>query len=923
MSMIEKHGSGQRGIFYRIWRRMAVWAALAAIAVCSLVIIRSVLLRNAQKMGNEMAHSYCVEGERNMIMYEAMMRLSTRYIDQQLQESSDPERWIRSYLQTVSNTMGENVIDPYAVIDGRIVAANPWDGDEGYDIAGTEWYQKALEADGEIVFTDGYQDAITGSTVITLAQEGEVEGNVVAFDIFPEQFRIAGDNNSLPEGSYYFLCDSTGTLLYDDTNRDFSQEERQEYMDTLFSKIREGSFEQTNAYIHNPGGEKLAAYYDVAENGWISIITMPYSSLLSGVREISLWYAVILTIFLVIFVIMSVREHLRDKNYSRISDTVRVLGNSYYAIYRMDFSSGTYDMIKGSEYVRQRIPVKGNYDLLMRTMGEVMRPEVFEEFRESFSVENIRKLVSQQTRDYGGDFQRRFGEEYRWVNVRLLFDASLNPSEAVLCFKEVDEEKQGQLRQLELLKEALQSAKESEEAKNAFFSNMSHDMRTPLNAILGLSQLAKEHVNNPQKMGEYMDKIHFSSSQLLGLINDILEISRLENGKITLDNKHFHLGNCIRSIADIFQAQAQMDGKHFSVETDIRTAQVYGDVNRLSQILNNLLSNALKFSSSGDSICLSVREIEQGEYARYQFVVRDTGAGMSREFLDKIFLPYERETRFGARNISGTGLGMPIVKNIVSQMNGEIYVESKLGEGSVFTVTLPFKRVEERPGEPLSQEAGGKKTASGEPLTQEAGGKETASGEPSTQETGQKQTDTVENALPETESAGDGSRTDGVPALNPREVWEGKKILLAEDNEMNMEIGWELLTMQGAQVEKAWDGQEAVEVFEASAPGEFDLILMDMQMPRMDGCQAARAIRALDRPDAAAIPIIAVTANAFAEDLAATMAAGMNAHVSKPLDFSLLGETFCKLLREKNDGQKNGSIGERETKTSNREEKNK
>lgn len=256
------------------------------------------------------------------------------------------------------------------------------------------------------------------------------------------------------------------------------------------------------------------------------------------------------------------------------------------------------------------------------------------------------------------------------------------------------------------------------------------------------------------------------------------------------------------------------------------------------------------------------------------------------------------------------------MKNIVSQMNGEIYVESKLGEGSVFTVTLPFKRVAEPPGEPLTQEAGEKEAVSG---------KEAASGELFSQETGQKQMDTVdvEDAPPETESAGDGFRTDGVPALNPQAVWEGKKILLAEDNEMNMEIGWELLTMQGAQVEKAWDGQEAVEVFEASAPGEFDLILMDMQMPRMDGCQAARAIRALDRPDAAAIPIIAVTANAFAEDLAATMAAGMNAHVSKPLDFSLLGETFCKLLREKNDGQKNGSFGERETKTSNREEKNK
>ena len=235
---------------------------------------------------------------------------------------------------------------------------------------------------------------------------------------------------------------------------------------------------------------------------------------------------------------------------------------------------------------------------------------------------------------------------------------------------------------------------------------------------------------------------------------------------------------------------------------------------------------------------MQVKELEQKEYTRYQITVKDTGVGMSKEFLDKIFIPYERETRFGAQNVAGTGLGMPIAKNILSQMNGEMTVESTLGEGSTFTVTLPFKGVEKK------EEAAWEKT---------------------------KKEQTAQEFL------------------------KGKKILLAEDNEINMEIACELLRMYGAEVEKAWNGREAAETFRISKEYEFDAVLMDVQMPEMDGCEAAAAIRIMRRADAKTVPIIAVTANAFAEDLSATQAAGMNAHISKPIDFQLLGKILLEL----------------------------
>ena len=428
----------------------------------------------------------------------------------------------------------------------------------------------------------------------------------------------------------------------------------------------------------------------------------------------------------------------------------------------------------------------------------------FDDFIKSFSLENIRALVKERVRDFGGDFLRRFGQEYRWVSVHMLFDESLSRGEVVLCFKEVGEERKRHYERMELLKNALESAKNSEESQKRFFSTMSHDMRTPLNAIIGLSELAKKHLASPEKLEADLEKINYSSRQLLGLINDILEMSRLEQAGITLDQNCFDLKQCIEAAAGVFCHQAEREKKQYEVKLDIYDRMVMGDAFRLTQVMNNLLSNAFKFTPPGGHISVHVLQLDRLRHSKFQFVVRDDGSGMSPEFLEKLFVPYERETRFGAKNVSGTGLGMPIVKSIVSRMDGEIHVDSRLGVGTCITVTLPLPVVSETEAKHSAADA------DTEIQSVEVRSAAEALEAQMTADTAALPSAAAPSARTEEAGAGDA----GTPQTG---LLAGCKILLAEDNEINMEIAAEMLKDQGALVVQAWNGQEAADLFIKSA----------------------------------------------------------------------------------------------------------
>ena len=845
----------RRALRRRMRLPLVAFAALTLLTLAGILLIRTALLRNAREAGTALSASCAAEEEGRLSVYETLLNFGVASLDSRLAAGESRQEirdFVGMYFRRVDSVLGSGVVDPYVVLDGEILAANPWEWDAEYDYAAAPWYTQARSAEGRVIFTDVYTDAVYGRPVVTAAQSCAQDGAVMAFDILPEH--LSFEAAELKEEESFFLCDGKGTAVYQKTALELPQEEVQAYLTSLVERISSGELEGGGA-VRDMDGRRRAVYYTRLDNGWYSIVTVPYGVILGELWQVGWALLLMFAVSLLALFALARREQHLGERARRANETAQVLGNTYYALYRVNYERETYEMIKGSDYVRSRIPAFGPYGELLRTAGEVIEAEAFRDFTKSFSCENIRQLVDRQVSDYGGEFLRRFGGEYRWVSVRVLFDAALEAQEVVLCFREVEREKERQLQERRLLEDALQLAKQNEQSKQAFFRNMSHDMRTPLNAILGSSELARQHLDEPQRAAGYLDRIDSSGRYLLGLINDILEMARMEHGQVQLESRPFDLRKCVDDCLAAFRIQAGREGKALRENFAAGPETVVGDERRIQQILNNLLSNAFKFTPAGGEITLSVRQTESGEYGRYEFTVADTGIGMSPEFLRRIFEPYAREMRFGDRAASGTGLGMSITRSLAALMGGEIQVESEPGKGSRFTVVLPLPSAE--PGQ----------------------------------------------AGPAAEAAARAAARPDAGAF----TLEGLSLLLAEDNEINMEITTEMLAARGVRVAQAFDGAEAVELFRQSAPFAFDAVLMDMQMPGLDGCAAARQIRALPRADAQSVPIIAVTANAFAEDVAATAAAGMDAHISKPIDFKKLAQALEQLLCAGEKGNKRPS----------------
>ena len=394
-----------------------------------------------------------------------------------------------------------------------------------------------------------------------------------------------------------------------------------------------------------------------------------------------------------------------------------------------------------------------------------------------------------------------------------------------------------ELRQAQdIAAEALQSAERASKAKTDFLANMSHDIRTPMNAIIGITTLMKNELHQPEKLAEHLDKLENSGQLLLGIINDILDMSRIESGKTTLNVEKMNLPQQISQLDSIIRQQAGQRSQTFTVNTHLQHENVLADPNRLNRVLMNILSNAVKYTPTGGHIRFEVDELPRNEhYARYRFVVQDDGIGMSEAYQKTLFDPFTREERSGTNKVQGTGLGMAITKNIVDLMGGSINVESTTGKGTRFEVVLEF---------PVDAEA-----------------------------------DTVPEAqmLPEEEKE-----------TSPL---SGMKFLCAEDNAINAEILEMLLEANGASCTICSNGQEIVDAFASVKPGEYDMILMDVQMPVMDGLEATRRIRSGENPLGRIIPILAMTANAFLEDMQKSREAGMDEHLSKPVDIAALEQT--------------------------------
>ena len=406
------------------------------------------------------------------------------------------------------------------------------------------------------------------------------------------------------------------------------------------------------------------------------------------------------------------------------------------------------------------------------------------------------------------------------------------------AMKEMEESNKKLKKAKDITTEALQTAENANKAKTDFLSNMSHDIRTPMNAIIGMTSLIRHDAGNKAKVIEYADKIDISSQHLLGIINDVLDMSKIEAGKTVFKYTDFSILDFITELNTIFHSQIDEKNQTLTIiKENIRHEWVNGDQVHLMQIFSNLVSNAVKYTQEGGKIQFLVEECEtkSSVYAKYRFLVSDNGMGMSADFKDTIFDAFTRAESSMTNKIQGTGLGMAITKNLVEAMGGTIDVESELSQGSCFEVLIDLRIAEDR------------FVSSAEQVEKDE------------------------------------------PAGN---VLKGMRFLCAEDNELNAEILMELLKIEDAECTICENGKRVLEAFEQSVPGDYDMILMDVQMPVMNGYEATKAIRRSSHELAKTIPIIAMTANAFSEDIQHSLAAGMNAHVSKPVEMKVLEKTI-------------------------------
>ena len=479
----------------------------------------------------------------------------------------------------------------------------------------------------------------------------------------------------------------------------------------------------------------------------------------------------------------------------------------------------------------------------------------------SADLEILKELTDRKTaRDFlaelkAWDQEERFQTELLYKKrgttirraARILIEADRAKEGYFVAFRDVTDE----YREHQRLEDELELARKQSQEKTDFLSKMSHEIRTPMNGILGMLNLAKAHLGDTVQVEEDLQRTENLSQFLLQLINDILDMSRIESGKMELEAVPFDLFGLGEKLDTMFRETAEAKGIHWQLDMqDFNVHYVIGDEMRLSQVIVNFISNANKFTPPGGTVSVTFRQMDVINGALHFMVrVRDTGKGIRADFIDKIFKPFEQEDASTAHNYGGSGLGMAIADNIVKMMNGQILVDSEEGKGSEFSVYLAL------------------------PIAEDMAGAEDA---------GVMMPERAEN---------DEARRRAVEEFS----LEGLQILMAEDNDINAEIAVEILEMQGAQVERACDGREAVEMFAASAVGRYDLIFMDIQMPEMDGWEATKVIRQMDRADAD-LPIFAMSANAFLEDQRHSLEAGMNGHINKPVDFDEIRKVVGECL---------------------------
>ena len=556
-------------------------------------------------------------------------------------------------------------------------------------------------------------------------------------------------------------------------------------------------------------------------------------------------------IAIVIFTLFrTVRIHMEQESIMREQKRLQIinaLGQAYSIILLINIKKNMLEMIKFSDGVGHNLRKEDLPNAFQKEYIENMIAPSFQKNYIAFSDISTMESRLKEHDSLSCISQTIKGAWIRSMIVPQKYDEKGNLSTVLLAISDVTEEKEHELEQDRILRNALSSAEHANRAKTAFLNNMSHDIRTPMNAIIGFTSLAAEHLDDREIIRNYLEKISKSGKHLLSLINDVLDMSRIESGSVKIEKTNVHLPDVLEDLKTIILESVHAKQQKLLIKMqEVVHKDIITDKLRLTQVLLNIISNAVKFTPVGGTVHILVEEkdSQKAGYAVYSFCIKDNGIGMSKEFQEHVFDSFARERTVTESGITGTGLGMAITKNIVDLMGGTIHLTSKQGEGSEFIVTLECELANK----------------------------------------------TVQD------------KQSSCPKAEKKHLdYSGKKVLLVEDNELNREIATEILKSLGLKVDCAADGMDAVEIMSSEAGNQYDLIFMDIQMPKMDGYTATREIRTLNDSKKANIPIIAMTANAFDEDRKKAIKAGMNGHIAKPIDVNVILQNLDRIFGQNGD----------------------
>ncbi|MDO4516402.1 MAG: response regulator [Bacillota bacterium] len=844
------------------------------------------------------------------------------------------------------------------------------------------------------------QDGLRGNSGIDVVFNGRVSGEDLV--IFYAPLRLDGEVVGILTGRYrqqqmrdiltfsYFgepantyLCLPDGTVIasskeekpkniLDTLNRnDGADKEAVNILTDALSTGSSVSFTYTNSY-----GSSAAYVTKLPHSDWMLLQIFPIQVTSEMLNEsgtaaafLLLWLVILFALYILLLLLENHREKMKltsEKQQMRaiVDSTSRLFSRFILA----DLEHDTYVILRNDDLTSgEHLPDRGAYsDLCDFWNSRFLDEEAAKCAKEQFSVRYIQEHLTEATPYL--QYENRIQEDgihWNQVSILCLKREGGVPTSVLLAIQDVTELKEIEQRSRAALEDAFQSAQAANDAKRTFLFDMSHDMRTPMNAIIGLSGLLDRDAGDPEKVRSYSRKINASGQHLLALINEVLDMSKIESGKAALSLLPFSLSELLEELTSVFQPQAQEKAQTLIIRAfGVPQERLIGDKLRLSELLGNLLSNAIKYTSRGGQVALTIRGLDQTTegYVHLLFEVTDNGIGMSPEFVQHIFDPFARENNSTISGIQGAGLGMTITKSIVDLMGGTICVESTQGQGSVFKVELELRPAEDDDPEFWKKHSISKALILGTDKDICKSIQSLMAG------TGVELQYSTDASITSSLAAGAGydlilldytlsgmdtleairfiraqygntptlilinndwieveedARSAGANGFLPapfsmstlRKVvaecrcqpqpdgkgvsLEGLRLLVAEDNDINAEILMELLDMEGVICERAINGREAVTLFQGKPETYYDGVLMDIQMPEVDGYETARAIRALDRSDAADIPIVAMTANAFAEDVKKSLEAGMNAHVAKPVDPKILTAVLSKLVEQR------------------------